>query len=82
MTDFVADVFNPLIEGIKLIGTGVANLLVWVFSLAGIALPLSFARIALLLVTGYTIYRYSRNMPKYVLIICVMLCVAILLGFF
>jgi ABC-type glycerol-3-phosphate transport system permease component len=74
-------IFSQLVQGVQHIGNATTMIVQWVFSLFHVALPDTYARIIVILISGYTLYKYGSKLADIVVILVLALIAATVLGF-
>ena len=77
----IDEVVVKLVEGFTLIGDAFVLLLIAVFQAVGVKLPEWGARLTVLGASAFTLWRFSRLLPKLILAGVVVVAASILLGF-
>ena len=76
-------IITKLFLGIKQVGNALVSLLTYIiYTATGITIPALVIRLVLLALIAFMLYRYSKLMPKAILILAVIVAIAILIGLF
>jgi len=75
------EAINQLVQGFTLIGDAFTTLLILIFRSFGVELPDWGARLSMLGVSAFLVWRFQRILPKLILVAVCVLAASILLGF-
>jgi hypothetical protein len=80
-TPDIGAIITQLVQGVQHIGNATSMIVQWIFSLAGVNLPDMYARVIVLLISGYTLYKYGSKLADIVVILVLLLIAATVMGF-